>query len=39
MKKEILVIGAGEHAYSSIEIILQNSEYHIIGLVGTKNEK
>jgi len=38
MKKKIIIVGAGGHSVSSLEIIKQNKEFNIIGIVGTKSE-
>tara|TARA_B100000767_G_C19764083_1_gene536604 strand:- start:294 stop:887 length:594 start_codon:yes stop_codon:yes gene_type:complete len=38
MKKKIILIGAGGHAESCIDVIESTNKYKIIGLVGTKSE-
>jgi sugar O-acyltransferase (sialic acid O-acetyltransferase NeuD family) len=37
-KKSILVIGAGGHAQSCIDVIEADGQFKIIGLIGSKNE-
>ena len=38
MKKKIILIGAGGHAESCIDVIKKNKKYQIVGLIGTKSE-
>ena len=38
MKKQILLIGAGGHARSCIDVIERENKYKIYGLVGLKKE-
>lgn len=38
MRKKILLLGAGKHAESCIDIIESTKKYKIIGLIGKKNE-
>ena len=38
MKKKIILIGAGGHAESCIDVIKKNKKYQIAGLIGTKSE-
>lgn len=38
MKKNIIIIGSGGHARSIIELIESTNKWHIIGLIGLKNE-
>lgn len=37
-KPDIILIGAGGHAHSCIDVIEQQGQYHIIGLVGMPHE-
>ena len=39
MKKKIILIGAGGHAKSCIDIINAEGKYEIIGLVDNKKKK
>ena len=36
--KNLILIGAGGHARSSIDVIEDNNEYNILGLIGSTNE-
>ena len=38
MKKKIILLGAGKHAESCIDVIESTKKYKIIGLIGKKNE-
>lgn len=38
MKKKILIIGAGGHSKSCIDIIQNNNKYEIYGVIGLNNE-
>ena len=38
-KKEIIIIGAGGHAKSCIDVIEQEGKYNIVGLIGVENEE
>ncbi len=38
-KPKIILVGAGGHAVSCIDVIEQEGKYEIVGLVGTKEEK
>ena len=38
MKKKILIIGAGGHAKSCIDLILSTKKYKIVGLVDNKKK-
>lgn len=38
MKKKIIIIGAGGHSVSCLEIIEQNDDFNIIGIAGLKKE-
>ena len=38
MKKKILLLGAGKHAESCIDVIEMTKKYKILGLIGKKNE-
>ena len=38
-KKEIIIIGAGGHAKSCIDVIEQEGKYDIVGLIGVENEE
>lgn len=38
MKKKLILIGAGGHAESCIDVIEKNKKYKIVGLIGTKSE-
>jgi len=37
-KPNMILIGAGGHAYSCIDVIEQQGKYHIAGLVGMPDE-
>ena len=38
IKKDLILIGAGGHASSCIDVIEQDNNYKIIGLIGRKDE-
>lgn len=38
MKKKIILLGAGKHAESCIDVIESTKKYKILGLIGKKNE-